>query len=243
VIIPVGALIAVLSSVALGGRLRRLAEVRIRYAWTIGAALLIQIIVIEVLTGPMWLLSGAHIATYGVAGFFLWANRRIPGLVAVAIGGASNGIAITLNGGTLPAGASALRSAGIVQTAGAFTNSGMVAHPRLAFLGDVFAIPAGWLLPNVFSIGDVLVMCGVAYASFRICGTRWTSPWSARSAGHGRPRHLAAATGRVPRIPAPRHAGERSSAVAASGVATLAAQAHPIASSPVSRVDSVHDQR
>ena len=35
-------------------------------------------------------------------------------------------------------------------------NSGVLAAPRLAFLGDVFAIPAGWPLANVFSIGDVL---------------------------------------------------------------------------------------
>jgi hypothetical protein len=235
VIIPVGALLAVLTSLLLGGRLRRLAEVRIRHTWTVSTALITQIVVIEMLSGPLWLLSGAHIATYLAAAFFLLANRRVPGLVLVAAGGTGNGIAIAVNGGTLPASAAALRIAGIHEAAGAFTNSGVVGHARLAFLGDVFAIPDAWPLSNVFSVGDVLIMCGVAYASVRICGTRWTTPWSPRSAGHGRPRHLAATAVRVPRIPAAR----RASTWATSGVQV----AEAVPASSVDRVDRVHDQR
>jgi len=40
------------------------------------------------------------------------ANRRVPGLVILRLGGASNGIIIALNGGTLPARPTALRIAG-----------------------------------------------------------------------------------------------------------------------------------
>jgi hypothetical protein len=246
VIIPVAALLAVLSSMLLGGRLRRLAAVRIRYTWTIVTALITQIVVIEVLTRPLWLLSGAHTATYAAAAFFLWVNRKVPGLLLVAAGGASNGIAIAVNGGTLPASASALRIAGIHEAAGAFTNSGVVGHARLAFLGDVFAIPDAWPLSNVFSVGDVLIMSGVAYASLRICGTRWTPPWSPRSAGHGRPRHLAAATVRLPHLPhlphLPRIAAprRRTSTWAQVSVQT---GAHGVAPVAPSIVESVHDQR
>ena len=195
-IIPVAALVAVFLPVLLGGRLRRLAEIRLRHAWTISTALITQIVVIEVLAGPRWLLAGAHLATYAAAAYFLLVNRRVPGLLAIGLGGASNGVAIALNGGTLPASAAALRAAGIVEAAGQFTNSGVVGHARLAFLGDVFAIPAAWPLSNVFSIGDVLIMLGVGIASLRICGTRWTPVWSPRAAGHGRPRHLAPAARR-----------------------------------------------
>lgn len=42
-----------------------------------------------------------------------------------------------------------------------FTNSGVVADPNLLFLGDVFAVPAGSPLANVFSIGDVCMALGV----------------------------------------------------------------------------------
>ncbi len=190
-IIPLAALAALLLPAVLGGQLRRLADVRLRYTWAVSSALIVQILVIELLPGPHWLLSGAHVATYVVAAFYLWANRRVPGLLVLGLGGASNGVTIALNGGTLPARAGALELAGIEQTAGEFANSGVVHDARLAFLGDVFAIPEAWPLSNVVSIGDLLIVLGVGYASLRICGSRWMPAWAPRSGGHGRPRHLA----------------------------------------------------
>jgi hypothetical protein len=50
--------------------------------------------------------------------------------------------------------------------------------PRLAFLGDVFAIPRGWPLANVFSVGDVLIAVGAVVAVHGICGSR--PPWRRR---------------------------------------------------------------
>ena len=52
--------------------------------------------------------------------------------------------------------------------------------PRLAFLGDVFYIPASWPLSNVFSVGDVLIALGVAWAIHGICRSRLV-PSRARS--------------------------------------------------------------
>ena len=45
-----------------------------------------------------------------------------------------------------------------------FANAAYVEHARLWFLGDVFAIPASWPLANVFSVGDVLIALGAAWA-------------------------------------------------------------------------------
>jgi len=196
-IIPVVALIAALLPTVLGGRLPRLAAVRLhRNSW-IGIALLIQIVVIEIITGPELVLKALHVLSYLMAAVFLWLNRRVPGLFLVGLGAASNGITIAINGGTLPARPGALRTAGINLEADRFVNSGALAHPHLAFLGDVFAIPAGWPLANVFSVGDVAIIVGVGVASWMICGTRWTSPWNAAAAGHGparvRARHAASA--------------------------------------------------
>lgn len=56
-----------------------------------------------------------------------------------------------------------------------FTNSGPLEAPRLWFLGDIFAIPSGFPLANVFSVGDVLILAGVGLAAICICGTRWSS--------------------------------------------------------------------
>jgi hypothetical protein len=178
VIIPVLAVLLVLSPLVAGGTLRRYGDVRIRYGWVVALALVAQIVAIEVLPGAARLgLSAVHVATYLAAGAFVWFNRAVPGLWLVALGAASNGVTIALNGGTLPASASALKSAGLELDSSEFLNSGVLADPRLPWLGDVFAIPAGWPLANVFSIGDVLILCGVAWGTHRICGSRLVPRW------------------------------------------------------------------
>ncbi len=114
--------------------------------------------------------------TWSPAGF-VWLNRRIPGLWIIAVGAASNATAITVNNGTLPASAAALRRAGLPVRSDEFVNSGVLADPKLGFLGDVFAIPAGWPLANVFSIGDLLIVLGAAWGAHRICGSVLVPAW------------------------------------------------------------------
>jgi uncharacterized protein DUF5317 len=190
-IISVAALVAALLPVLLGGRLSRLAAIPFRHTGWIVGALATQVLIIEVLPGPALLLEMAHIATYAVAGWFIVVNRRIPGLWLLGTGATFNGLAITLNGGTLPARLGALQSAGIRVTPGEFVNSGVLDHPRLAFLGDIFAIPAGLPLANVFSIGDVLIVLGSGWTAWAVLGTRWTQPHvfaPRRTPRHRRPR-------------------------------------------------------
>jgi hypothetical protein len=181
-IIPVASVIAVLLPVLFGGRLVRLADLRLRAVPLIVATLLVQVLILEILSGPLWLLRLVHVATYVTAGLFMWTNRRIPGALPMGLGAASNGITIALNDGVLPAGAWAMRVSGLTPHDSGFVNSAVESHPRLWFLGDVFPIPAALPLSNVFSVGDVLVVAGLAYASFRICGTRWTEPWRGAAA-------------------------------------------------------------
>jgi hypothetical protein len=113
-IIPAAALAVLLLPLLFGGRPARLAAVRLRHAYVIAAALGVQILIVELFTGPAALLEGAHIATYLAALWFMTINRRIPGLWLIGLGAISNGVTITLNGGTLPARTGALRAAGIV---------------------------------------------------------------------------------------------------------------------------------
>jgi hypothetical protein len=40
---------------------------------------------------------------------------------------------------------------------------------RLAWLGDVFAVPRGWPFANVFSAGDVIVVIAIAYFAHVWC--------------------------------------------------------------------------
>ena len=205
-IIPLFALLLVLSPALLGGRLRRLGGVRLQHTWLILGTLVVQVVAVELPFGPDWLPSATHVATYAVAGLFVWLNRRIPGLLAIGLGATSNGVTIALNGGRLPASEQALRLAGRLGSTRGFANSGLVEHPRLPFLGDVFAIPASWPLHNVFSVGDLIIVLGAGYASLRICGARGLAPWTdpaipdAGTAKVKGPRHRAPRRGRSTRI-------------------------------------------
>lgn len=175
-IIPLAALVGLLLPGLLGGDLRRLGHIRLRGVAVALVAFVGQFLVVSVLDGPVVVLESVHVLSYVLVAYAVWANRRLPGLPALALGALSNGLTIALNGGTLPARPGALRAAGLAGDGG-FSNSGVLDHPRLAFLGDVFAIPADWPLSNVFSVGDVLIVAGATWASLRICGTRWSTPW------------------------------------------------------------------
>jgi hypothetical protein len=150
-----------------GGRILALVDLRFRRLWLLWAALGLQIFLFMP-GGPAW--PAAHLASYALAGAFAWENRRIPFLWLVCLGGALNLVAITANGGTMPARPAAVAAAGL--TSSGPSNSGVVAHPHLAFLGDVFAIPASWPLHNVFSVGDVVLVVAAGLLMHRVTGSR-----------------------------------------------------------------------
>jgi len=161
-----------------GGRLWRLADVELRHQWLIALALAGQILFITVLPGQLdGVHAPAHLMTYGLAAAFVWANRAIPGVWLIGLGGALNFLAIAANGGIMPASAEALAAAGLVADKGeAFANSALLEGARVGLLGDVFAIPAGWPLSNVFSVGDVVIGAGLLASLHMICGSRLAPP-------------------------------------------------------------------
>jgi hypothetical protein len=155
------------------GHLSALADVRFKAAWLAMGAIALQIVVISIVPeGAEWAHHAAHLASYGLMAAFLWVNRRLPFLWLAAIGGGLNLVAITANGGVMPADPGALVAAGIRQKAGEFANSTAVAHPHVRFLGDVFAVPSSWPVSNVFSVGDVVLMIAALLALHSICGSR-----------------------------------------------------------------------
>jgi hypothetical protein len=179
-IIPVLVGVAIVTVLLTGGRLGRMAEVRVRWFPLVLAALAVQIVIIEVV--PHWpgaLLAVGHLGSYVMAAAFVVLNWRIPGLVIIGAGGMSNFVAIAANGGVMPASPAAVAMAGHTPAPGLFENSAVIEGARLWFLGDVFAIPAGWPFANVFSVGDVLIVVGAFIALHRICGT-WLVPPSMR---------------------------------------------------------------
>lgn len=156
-----------------GGNLGALADLRFRAPWLALAGIGAQIVVISILPqGSTWLHHAVHLASYGLIAAFVWANRRVPYLWLAAVGGGLNLVAIGANGGVMPADPDALAAAGIQQQAGDFANSTAVAHPHLAFLGDVFAIPSSLPVSNVYSVGDVVVVVAALLALHCVCGSR-----------------------------------------------------------------------
>lgn len=166
-----------------GGRFFILAEVRLRAVWLVISALLLQIVTISVLVHPAQALAASlHLLSYALAAAFLWINRGLRGVPLIAAGAALNALAIAANDGTMPASASALQTAGISVDGVHFANSTSVIGPRLALLGDVFALPRSLgPLANVFSVGDVVLTMGAVWFLHGAAGCGWATthrrPW------------------------------------------------------------------
>jgi hypothetical protein len=166
-------LLCLLSVPLAGGRLSALASVRFRSAWLAGVAILIQVVIVSLLPGSLGSFSQPlHVASYILLGAFAWMNRGITGLPIVALGGLSNFICITVNGGVMPADPDALRAIGRMPTSGEFINSTALAHPKLAFLGDIIPTPASLPVTNIYSVGDLLILAGAFVMVHAACGSK-----------------------------------------------------------------------
>jgi hypothetical protein len=174
--------IGVLIGFAVGGRLEGLAKLRFRWAPVAIGGLVVQLLVF----GPLGSVVGAagpalYIGSTLAVLAAVVRNVSIPGLVVVAVGAVSNLAAIVANGGVMPADPGAAALAGLSTGTGEFSNSAVTTAPVLRPLTDIFAVPAGIPLANVFSVGDVLIGIGVAVAI--VAGMRL-----ARRSIVGRPR-------------------------------------------------------
>src|SRR5262245_5780973 len=159
-------LYAVLVGVALGfllgGRLAGLAELHFRFPWVILGALLLQVVLFS---GPVSERIGElgpilYVGSTAAVVVAILADWRIPGLPVVALGAASNLLAILATGGYMPAAPAAMASLGKgVPTV--CSNSSVVPDPALGPLTDVFAMPHWMPAANVFSVGDVIIGIGV----------------------------------------------------------------------------------
>lgn len=194
--IVLGLILGLLLGLALGGRLTRLIDVQLRWMGLIFIALFVRVATQLALANDLALADSLRLplfaAAFGVLAFGLWLNRSRPGLLAVAVGAASNGVAIIVNDGWMPVWRPALAAVGI-DTAELNTSFhrplpdelGLDFLLRAGPLGDILPIPLG-RLANVASVGDVFIGAGLGWFIFATLLRRDSTDEGGISLGPGR---------------------------------------------------------
>jgi hypothetical protein len=153
--------IAVAVGFLLGGRLSRLADLRLRWA-----PLALSGFALQVITPPgSWPLVLLTVSFVLLSGFAV-ANREVPGFRLIMLGVFLNFLVIVANGG-MPVSADALVASGQGATAADLTDNAdrYVKHhladagDRLLFLGDVIPLPPP--VSQAISVGDVCTYAGI----------------------------------------------------------------------------------
>ena len=167
-----------------GGSLMRLGELELRLPGLALAAIGLQVLIVSIAPGGLaGLHEIVHLASYALLGAFGWANRRVVGMPVVLAGGALNVAPILANGGVMPADPDVAHVAAVQARDGEFVNSVPVADAHLGFLGDLLATPASLPLHNVYSIGDVVLVIGLAIVVHAACHKQKAASSRARPTG------------------------------------------------------------
>ena len=155
-----------LAGALLGGSLANLEQLTLRLAWLVVLALALQIVAFSPLGAHFssTVVVGLHLLSYALLLTCVATNLRRPPVMVFGLGVLSNTLAIVLNHGYMPASRAALRLAGLPVSSVPHNNSELAgASTHLTVLGDIFALPHGVPLANIFSIGDILIAVGLAW--------------------------------------------------------------------------------
>jgi hypothetical protein len=167
-----------------GGRVSRLAELRLRLPGLALAGIAVQFLIVTVAPGGLaGLHEPLHVLSYALLGAFGWVNRRIAGLPIVLAGGGLNALVILANGGVMPTDPAVADAVANRAAPGEFINSAADGDARLAFLGDVIATPDGLPLQNVYSVGDVIIVLGLLVVVHAACHVQKAASSRARPTG------------------------------------------------------------
>jgi MFS transporter, DHA3 family, macrolide efflux protein len=167
-------LLGLLLGLVLGGKIERLADIRLQYLPLLFVAVIIRfgteallgmgVGFVDVLRVPLFGLS------YALLLFTLWHNRSYPGLALAFVGIALNGLVIMVNGGRMPVWMDAYAFAGLTGPLNSVLHIPLYEvnaefFLRLGPLADVIPLPIP-PLQNVASIGDLFLSAGLGFFLF-----------------------------------------------------------------------------
>lgn len=177
--VPELILIALLIGWISGGKFSRLAEARIRYVWLIFVPLGLYLIswTPPFVRSPLLLGITAIIEKLSLIVVAVF-NLRLPGVKLILIGMLLNLIALSANGGMMPASEDALVSAFGLDYVNKAKNAVHVRSAimdvscKLAFLCDIIAAKRPFvLIPAVYSVGDLVMSVGIFIAIITLMRT------------------------------------------------------------------------
>ena len=169
----VAALVGVALGYAFGGRVANLVGLRFKWTWLVLVGLIVQLLIFPLLSErpllPYWTVP-LHVFSYVAVFGFLVLNLRVRALLILGFGALLNFVVIAVNGGRMPASATALERAGHAVTAESLISTGSHANvllmsesTRLNLLGDWLHLPKWLPFATAFSVGDLLIMIGLAW--------------------------------------------------------------------------------
>ncbi len=174
--IVLGLILGLVAGLVAGGRVMRLVDVRLRWVGLIFGAVLLRYGTQLAIAQGVELADTLRLPLYATAFVLLlaglWPNRHHPGILAVMVGTAANGLAIAVNLGWMPVWPPALEAVGM--SAGDLNTGFHVLLPielNAQFLlmagpiGDLIPVPIPFLT-NVASVGDAFIAAGLGWFVF-----------------------------------------------------------------------------
>ena len=169
----VAALVGVVLGYVFGGRVANLVSLRFKWTWLLLVGLIVQLLIFPLFSNRPFVPYGTvplHVLSYVAVFAFLILNLRARALLILGSGALLNFGAIAVNGGRMPASVTALERAGHAVTAESLISTGSHANillmgesTRLNLLGDWLYLPKWIPFAAAFSIGDLLIMIGLAW--------------------------------------------------------------------------------
>ncbi len=174
--ILLGIALGLVLGLAARGSITRLIDVRLTWIGLIFLALALRIGTQLAIANSVALADQLRLPLYGAAFLLLiaglWPNRHHPGITAVIVGAAANGLAIVVNGGYMPVYGPSLAAAGLTTQD---LNTGFHVLLPTEFnaqfflmagpIADMIPIPIAFL-NNVASVGDAFIATGLAWFIF-----------------------------------------------------------------------------